>query len=309
MPKFSVVISVYNKAHFIGNTLASVLRQTVSDFEIVIRNDGSTDTSEQVIKSFKDTRIRYFSESNQGAAAGRNFVIKQAKGEYIALLDADDIWEESYLAEIEKLITLFPAEKVFATAVQIEGKDGVRASAYSFKNPTHKKHLVLPYFKSSYKNTILTSSSTVLHNAVLERVGMYDTSIKSGQDTDLWVRIGIHYTIAFSTQPLVTYLDTPQSLYKSTRTTAHRPDWEAYKELEKTNPTLNKFIDLNRFSLAVRSKLWGEKEAYTRFRESITPANLNKKQRLLLATPRPVLQLLFGTKEWLERRGLRIGVF
>src|SRR5690606_33115952 len=116
----SVVISVFNKEKYIGETLKSVLAQTFSDFEIVVLNDGSTDNSEAEILKFTDARIRYFSAENQGASAARNFTIKQAKAAYIALMDADDYWYPFYLEEQNRLITAFPEESVFATATEIK---------------------------------------------------------------------------------------------------------------------------------------------------------------------------------------------
>ena len=83
MPKFSVVISVYNKEKYIADTLKSVLAQTFTDFEVVILNDGSTDNSEAEILKFNDPRIRYFSQENKGASAARNFTVQQAKTELV----------------------------------------------------------------------------------------------------------------------------------------------------------------------------------------------------------------------------------
>ena len=91
-PYFSVVISLYNKEKHIQSTIESVLAQTFVDFEIVIVNDGSIDTSETIVKSFTDNRIHYFHQENQSASAGRNAAISKATGTYIALLDADDLW-------------------------------------------------------------------------------------------------------------------------------------------------------------------------------------------------------------------------
>ncbi len=134
-PRFSVVISVFNKEGFIGNTIDSVLNQTVQDFEIVVVNDCSTDQSEKEILSIDDGRIIYHKfNKNQGAGATRNKGLSLARGKYIALLDGDDLWYPKYLEEIESLICQFPSHKVFATAIDIEEHDGIRPSSYSFTN-------------------------------------------------------------------------------------------------------------------------------------------------------------------------------
>lgn len=161
MPKFSVVISVYNKEQYIAATLQSVLDQTFQDFEIVILNDGSTDASEKEILKFKDPRISYFSEKNQGAAAGRNYVINKAKGEYIALLDADDFWLVNYLEEQYKSIKKHPNQSVFATAEAIE-KSGVLSKRSYSVELVENDTVCVNYFESSYLDSILHSSSTIL---------------------------------------------------------------------------------------------------------------------------------------------------
>ncbi len=310
MPKFSVVISVYNKQGFIANTLAAVLAQTEQDFEIIIINDASTDRSEEELLTIKDSRITYHCfTQNQGAGAARNKGIKLSTGQYIALLDGDDIWHPKYLSEINNLITTFPDHHVFATAIDIEDHDGIRASQYTFSNPNNNRYLDLDYFESSYKNTLLTSSSTVIECSVFETIGTYDASIKSGQDTDLWIRIGLDYRIAFSTVSCATYTYAPISLYKSIGSVKHRPKFSKFESLEAHHPALKKFLDLNRFSLAIRAKLWNEPEEALFFKQRIAPENLSKKQRFLVNTPRVVIKLLFGLKRVLEKMGIRLGVY
>ncbi len=200
MPEFSVVISVYNKQDYIGKTLQSVLDQTHSDFEIIVVNDGSTDNSETVILGFDDKRIKYFPQENQGAGAGRNAAIKKASGDWIALLDADDRWYPEYLAEISKLKSFYPGEAVFSVATAINRSGKTVLPTYSIPNLKQDEVYVLDFFESSYVDSLLTSSSTVLHKKIFDKVGMYDTSVISGQDTDLWIRVGLNYKVVFSKQ-------------------------------------------------------------------------------------------------------------
>jgi len=302
VPKFSVIISVYNKQRFIQDTLQSVYDQSVTDYEIIIINDASTDDSEQVIKSSDQSKITYHSfTQNKG--------VELATGKYLAFLDGDDLWNTNYLKEIEALITEFSDHKAFATAVTIQEHDGKRSSIYSFPNPNNQTQLSLNYFEASLKNTILTSSSAVLEKSVFEQTGIYDTSIKSGQDTDLWIRVGLQYRVAFSTKEYVTYSFAPISLYKSTKTVKDKPNFIAYEEFEKDNKALKKFLDLNRFSLALRAKLWKEPKEATFFIERIDTNNLSKKQSFLLSLPAPVIRLLFFIKKQLEKIGIRLGVY
>ena len=111
MPFFSIIIPLYNKENFIVKTINSALRQTFSNFEIIIINDGSTDESLNRLKIFNDRRIRIFDIPNSGVSVARNYGIKKSKSKMIALLDSDDIWEKNHLEE-PKVGTLFQ-EKSF----------------------------------------------------------------------------------------------------------------------------------------------------------------------------------------------------
>ncbi|MDC8000164.1 glycosyltransferase family 2 protein [Aequorivita todarodis] len=309
MPKFSVVISVFNKEKYIADTLKSVLAQTFTDFEVVILNDGSTDNSEAEILKFDDPRIRYFSKENQGAGAARNFVINEAKYDYIALLDADDFLLPFYLEEQARLIAEFPNESVFATAIKIEKKGKIYPSEYSVRNLQPNAIHIVNFFSASFLNSILTSSSTVLHKNVFSKVGYYDPSIKSGQDTDLWIRIGLKYPVVFLNKSCAIYRYAIASLSNSTLKVSQKASFENYEPFEKDNPALKKFLDLNRYSLCILAKIEGNKEAFQKNFQKIDPENLSKKQQFLLRQNKTILKYLSKTKNNLEKLGLRLGTF
>jgi glycosyltransferase involved in cell wall biosynthesis len=106
---FSVVIPLFNKAHIIDRTIASVLTQTLRDFELIIVNDGSTDNSLEITQKYlTDSRIKIINQENEGVSAARNKGILEAKFNYVAFLDGDDEWLPSYLAKIKEAIELFP---------------------------------------------------------------------------------------------------------------------------------------------------------------------------------------------------------
>ena len=307
--RFSVVIAVYNKEAYIAKTLQSVLDQRFSDFEVVVVNDGSTDNSEEVIKSFTDPRIRYFPQTNQGAGAARNAAIARSTAPYIALLDADDYWHPDYLSEIDSLINAHPYQKVFATAVEINRSGYIVSPHYSVPNLKEGDIRILDFFKASYIHSILTSSSTVIHRTVLEKSGNYNPDIKSGQDTDLWIRIGLHYDLVFLNKALAVYEDALQSLFKSTVNLNDKASFEGYENYEKERPEVKKFLDLNRYSHAILAKTLGDREAFKKFSGQLVLKNLNSKQRFLLKSPAFIVKKLSSLKFYLERKGIYLTAF
>src|SRR5690606_16087666 len=122
-----------------------------------------------------------------------------------------------------------------------------------------------------------------------EKIGIYDTSIKSGQDTDLWIRIGIHYLIVFINSALVTYRYDKKSLSNRTGR-SDKPKFDNYVPFESVHPSMKKFIDLNRFSMAILSKLENDQNSFKRFEKEIDYKNLNKKQQFLLKQPVSVVR-------------------
>lgn len=309
MPRFSVVIAVFNKENYIAETLKSVLTQTFTDFEVVILNDGSTDNSEAEILKFTDPRIRYFSEENQGAGAARNFVIKEAKNDFIALLDADDIWLPFYLEEQNKLITKFPNESIFATAIAIEKKGTIHSSQYSIISLLQNEIHLVDFFSASSLNSILTSSSTVIHRKVFSKIGYYDPSIKSGQDTDLWIRMGLEYSVVFLNKSCAVYKYALSSLSNSKLKVSQKASFDKFESYEKDNPALKKFLDLNRYSLCILAKMEDNKTAFEKNFNKINQENLSKKQQFLLRQNKTVLKYFSKTKDSLEKLGLRLGTF
>ena len=120
--KFSVVIPLYNKQQSIVNTILSVFKQSYQNFEIVIIDDGSADSSVDAVKSISDERIRLIHQENQGVSAARNRGIKEASYEWIAFLDGDDLWESNHLEEIVKMMKVFPEHKVYVTSFEYSDK-------------------------------------------------------------------------------------------------------------------------------------------------------------------------------------------
>ena len=238
MPRFSVIIPLYNKAPYIRKTLESVMAQTFTDYELIIVNDGSTDNSLDVVKTYirdtsaisslqyKTENIRLISQPNAGVAAARNNGVAASHGGYICFLDADDWWEPAYLEEMDKLIKEYPDA-------------GIYASNYIYYKPgkTHVA-LSLPRGYIDYPKAYLqcgsmpvTSITTCMPRKVFEEMGGFPVGIKLGEDFLLWAKTAIHYPVAFSEKPLAYYNnDVPASL-RATRN-LHAPQYHMLFLLE-----------------------------------------------------------------------------
>jgi len=116
MAFISVIIPLYNKEQFIKATLLSVLNQTFTDFEVLLINDGSTDSSVDIVSSFDDKRIRLYSTENKAVSHARNYGVSKSTSDLIAFLDADDLWEFNHLENLHNLYTSFPKCGLYATA-------------------------------------------------------------------------------------------------------------------------------------------------------------------------------------------------
>jgi glycosyltransferase involved in cell wall biosynthesis len=307
MAFFTVIIPLFNKENFIESTLNSVLNQNFNDFEVLVINDGSTDKSEEKVLNFKDPRIHYFHKENGGVSTARNFGIAKTKSDYMTFIDADDYWYPDFLQEMFENIGRFPEQKVFSAAIEVETSKKIFPSSYSIVKTGDFE--IVNYFEASCKETVICTSCAVFHKSVFEKTGNFDITLKSGEDTDMWVRIGLNYPILFSWKILARYVYDDQSLTKNHKTTINSLDFSKYTSLEKTNPSLKKFLDLNRFSLAVKSKLIGEKKHFLLFYKAIDLENLSLKKRIILELPIYILKPLIDLKAFLVTIGLGNSVF
>lgn len=308
MIHFSVVIPVYNKANEIASTLKSVLEQSYSPAEIILVNDGSTDESEEIILGINHPKIKYFKQENQGAAAARNYGIQQVSNEYIALLDADDLWDKSFLEEVKKGIEKQPTEKVFSTGINFQqaNKKSIKAD-YNFD--LSEEAQTYNYFKASLKSSLIYSSSVVIHTSVFEEIGFFNTELKTGEDTDLWVRIGMDYPIVFIPKYLAIYKYSEKSLSDLSYQFNTHLDPDAYLKEESDNPDLNLYMNGIRYALAIQAKETNNKKYYTKFKKNLDVEKLNTKQKIILKSPNWSLKYLKKIQHLLRALGLSISSF
>lgn len=203
----SIVIPLFNKSESVSGTIRSVLEQTYQDFEIILIDDGSTDNSYQVVSelSMLDPRLNLIQKSNGGVCSARNVGIETAKGEYVALLDADDIWDKNYLEEQMRMVADFPECYMWGINYG-ETIDGVIIRDVPTGLPKGFRGIVEDYFRIPGRiSDLFCSSSVLIRKSVFEHVGMFDERIKYAEDSDMWFRIISRFPVAFYDRYMVFY--------------------------------------------------------------------------------------------------------
>ncbi|MCX7912746.1 MAG: glycosyltransferase, partial [Dehalococcoidales bacterium] len=203
MVEVSVIVPTRNRAHLIGETIASILGQTFRDLELIIVDDFSEDDTERVVRSFADGRIRYFrNESGRLVAVNRNYGMMQAKGRYIAFCDDDDLWLPRKLEiQLEELARDDGLGLVCTNAIVFDSGGNRRLF--------HQKHLSPGDFSlgSLLRDNRVVCSSVVVRKSVIDELGMMNTApaLFTGEDYELWLRIARRYRIGYIDMPLVKY--------------------------------------------------------------------------------------------------------
>ena len=213
---FSVVIPLYNKENEVKRTLESVLNQTFKDFEVVIVNDGSKDKSVEVVESFKDPRIRIITQENAGVSAARNRGIQETNNEWIAFLDADDLWKENHLQVLNQLINQYN-EKVFCTSFIRSNQcmDSIKKD--------NSVDIISDYFSKVVKSGhFFWTSVTCIHKDVFKQIGLFKEFLSRGEDLDLWARIGAKFSIIKSNLITAIYVQEAENKLSITKTNINK---------------------------------------------------------------------------------------
>ncbi len=233
--KVSVITPVYNGSQTIKESINSILNQTYKNIELIIINDGSTDDSENIIKSVNDSRIKYYKIKNSGSPARpRNFGIKKSTGDFIAFCDQDDVW---YPEKIEKQIKSYNLSNN-------KSKIGIIATS---ANVIDKKNNVIDTFlrkleyipsPESYKKILLTNyittCSVIVPRKIFNEVGFLDENLVGVDDFDLWLRITKKYGVLVLPDILCAWRNLPQSL-SSNKTKLYLENEKIFDKLELTD--------------------------------------------------------------------------
>lgn len=244
VPLVSVIIPAYNCASFIVESLESVYQQTYTCWEIIVIDDGSTDTTRAVLEPHKE-RIRYFYQENQGGASARNTGLRKARGEFIAFLDNDDLWCSEKLSVQVGALEKYSECGLVGTDGKTFDESGIlceslfteRYRKWMIENQTQDPQLRMGWMdrELSFQNYIQSASSVMVRKQCLDRVGEFDPNMGIADDYDLWLRIAKVYPIIL--------LNTCLYLWR-------------YREGSQSGPREDRHLRWTRASILVLEKHW-----------------------------------------------------
>lgn len=215
----SVVIPAYNAEQHIGRAIDSVLTQTLKVDEIIVVDDGSSDKTEQVIRSYGD-KVKYIAQQNAGVSVARNTGIEAAAGNWIAFLDADDEWmPEKIKLQTEHLQRNPDLKWIYSNFYQKQPHSQKLQEAHGSRTLDELldgRDFFEDYFTAFVNHGHLWTCTVIIQKEVFEKTGPFEPGMKRAQDNDLWYRIAYQYPkIGYLRQPLAVYhLDTPASSTK-----------------------------------------------------------------------------------------------
>lgn len=245
--RVTIFIPVYNAEEFLYATVCSALDQTFTDFELLVVDDGSTDNSMAILKSFNDSRLRVVkNECNKGRPFTRNRGIELARGEYLAVLDADDLVVPERLSRQVEFLDQHPdVVAVGSSALYIDSSGNIASLC---QVPTESKDIR----RKIFCNNCFFHSSVMFRRQALIDIGGYNLAFPQAQDYELFLRLCEHHSLANIKDPLIKYRfhsnQVSQTKLASQRRLANLARLNAFKK-QKMNGTLPEGIIKPRVNL------------------------------------------------------------
>ncbi len=192
----SVVLPTYNRCRLVGRAIDSVLDQSYLAYELIVVDDGSTDATGDRLTSYGD-RVTVIKQANRGVSAARNAGIQAATGEFIALLDSDDVWLPQKLERQMAFFRSCPQAMICQTE-EIWIRNGERVNP----GKRHKKHSGM-IFEKTLPLCLVSPSAVMMRKSLFDEVGLFDESLPACEDYDLWLRISWKYPVYLIDTPLI----------------------------------------------------------------------------------------------------------
>ncbi|WP_026733063.1 glycosyltransferase [Fischerella sp. PCC 9605] len=207
MPLISIIIPTYNSEKTIKYTIESVLEQTLTDYELIVINDGSSDSTLDIVSQFHDLRIKVFSYPHQGANVSRNLGLAHATGEFISFLDADDLWTSDKLASQMKALQENPQ-----TSVAYSWTDYIDEKGEFLLAGTHINANGDVYEQLLVNNFLENGSNPLIRKEALIKLGGFDENLSAGQDWDMWLRLAREFSFVAVPKVQILYRKSSNSL-------------------------------------------------------------------------------------------------
>lgn len=248
---FSVVVPLFNKEGYVERAIESILKQSFNNFELIVVDDGSTDGGTEKVKSFEDSRVRLFTQSNQGEGPARNAGIKQASGKWVAFLDADDMWLPTHLSCLKKAIDAFDGlGMVGCGSTELQNGELPNGVGGAYIGSPRKVN----YFSAaSRKIGIINSSSVAIRRDVFTKVGDFE-NYRMGCDLEFWARVALEFSVAINDEVTSVYFRGTGGVMESKENKpnpAFRPLPTSLEEISPSVAMLSERLD----SLPQRSEL------------------------------------------------------
>lgn len=210
MPKVSILIPAYNAMSYLPETLTTVFRQTYTDYDILIVNDGSTDHLIDWTQQLNDPRIRLITQENQGLAGARNTGLSLIQSEYVALLDADDLWEPTKLEKQVQILETQSQVGLVYTWMVLANDQGKSTGHVIRSDPKDDPWRQLIEF-----NIVGCGSTPLIRRSCFETVGSFATDVSGADDWDMWFRIARQFKFAVVKEPLVRYRQSASNMSRN----------------------------------------------------------------------------------------------
>lgn len=207
-PRIDVVMPLYNKRDYVEEAIRSALAQDGLN-ELVVVDDGSTDGGADMVEQWarQDRRIRLLRQPNAGVSAARNRGVRACTAEYVAFLDADDLYLPGFVAQIAALAARYPDAAVLGTAYGRFSGDAARAlAAHALAGQADAGRLVPAFFDEWSRGSFFSTSSVcVRRQALLDLGALFPEGERLGEDQDVWFRLAERHPVAYSARPLALY--------------------------------------------------------------------------------------------------------
>ena len=199
-PLISVIIPTYNSAEFITDALKSVFAQTFPDYEVIVIDDGSTDATADIVKSFPG--VKYLRQNHRGPAAARNLGLSKSSSPLIAFLDADDQWMDDKLEIQTRYMNSHPDVGLLYSDLSTFDDDGVKTVSY---DSHHRKVYQGNVFDKLFLKNFIGTITVMVRKECFERAGYFNEEITRSTDWHQWLRIAYFYKVGYIDKPLAKY--------------------------------------------------------------------------------------------------------